>query len=265
MQVALAQIGKRCVAWKAEKSEGPFNCPECLGEVILRKGNIREHHFAHKPPFYCSYGAGETQIHYKCKREIYEALSAHPRCPACDIEKQLNGVRPDVYAILSSKKIAIEVQKTTIDLNDIAKKSAIYSKLGVYVLWLVPKESPKLIWHEGEEEWVCRPKVWEKYFHAMYYGRLYYWSGGLYINPYHFDKFQIYVEERQWYDENGDEQYAGGYYKDARALKLPIQYPGNHLNIIEDFLPRRRPKFDSKNWSIPSCNIWMDSMRAWWK
>jgi competence protein CoiA len=265
MQVALSETGVRCVAWITEKAEGPFSCPICLGEVILRKGKIREHHYAHKPPFNCSYGAGETQIHYRCKREVFEALSDHPRCSECEIEKQLDGVRPDVLATVSSNKIAIEVQKTNIDLDDIARKCITYNKLGIYVLWLVPKDAPKLTWHDGEEEWVCRPKEWEKYLHAMYYGRLYYWDKGLLVNPYHFNKFQIYVEAREWYDEYGDEQYAGGYYKYARALKRAIQHPHNQLNIIDDFSSRRRPQFDSKNWSIPSCNIWMDSLRAWWK
>ena len=119
--------------------------------------------------------------------------------------------------------------------------------------------------NDGEEKWVCRPKEWEKYFHAMYYGRLYYWQNGLLATPYHFNTFQIYVEEREWYDEYGDEQYAGGYYKDARALKSPIKCPRNQINIVNDFSPRRRDQFSSKNWSIPSCNIWMDSLKPWWK
>ena len=265
MQVAISQKGNKCIAWEAEKVDGPFVCPGCFGEVILKKGKIKEHHYAHKPPFNCIYGTGESQLHYRCKREIFEALSAHPRCSECEVEKRLEGVRPDVYAKIDSNEIAIEVQKTNIDLDDISKKSVIYSELGIYVLWLVPNDSPKLSWHDGEEEWVCRPKEWEKYFHAIYYGRLYYWQNGLLVAPYHFNTFKIYVEERERYDEYGDEQYAGGYYKDARALKAPIKCPRNQIDIVNDFSPRRRDKFSSKNWSIPSCNIWIDSMKAWWR
>ncbi len=129
MQVAISKDGIKSVAWKTEKNEGPFTCPGCTGEVILKKGKMKEHHYAHRPPYNCPYGAGETQIHYRCKREIYEALLAHPKCSDCDIEKQLSGVRPDVYAVISSARVAIEVQKTTINLNDIERRSPKFDTL----------------------------------------------------------------------------------------------------------------------------------------
>ena len=48
-------------AWDAEKDEAPFFCPECKAEVVLKKGQIRQHHFAHTPPFNCMYGEGESE------------------------------------------------------------------------------------------------------------------------------------------------------------------------------------------------------------
>ena len=133
MQTALNPSRGKCLAWETEKNEGPFNCPGCNGIVLLKKGKIREHHFAHKPPFDCLYGAGESQIHYKCKREIYEELLSHPKCSDCEIEKILDGVRPDVFAIISECKVAIEVQKSTIDIDTIGRKSTIYSNLEIHV------------------------------------------------------------------------------------------------------------------------------------
>jgi len=264
MQVALSETGVRCVAWKTEKVEGPFSCPGCFGEVILRKGKIREHHYAHKPPFDCIYGAGETQIHYRCKREIFEALSSNPKCSEYEIEKPLDRIRPDVYAVISSNKVAIEVQKTIIDINDIERKLSCYKRLGVYVLWLIPQDSPKLVWHDGEQEWVYRLKEWEKYLHAVYYGRVYYWNGGLSVSPYHFDKFQIWVNESEWYDQGGKYRQEGGYYRDAHTLKRSFRCPKSLINIVEDFFPRKRRRFDTKNWSVPECNIWLDSLSSWW-
>ena len=40
MQVAISRKGNKCVAWKAEKVEGPFICPGCFGEVVLKKGKM---------------------------------------------------------------------------------------------------------------------------------------------------------------------------------------------------------------------------------
>jgi len=50
VQAAISRNGVKSVAWKTEKSEGPFRCPGCAGEVILKKGKVKEHHYAHKPP-----------------------------------------------------------------------------------------------------------------------------------------------------------------------------------------------------------------------
>ncbi len=264
MQVALSEAGVRCVAWITEKAEGPFSCPGCSGEVILKKGKIKEHHYAHKPPFDCLYGAKESEIHYRCKREIFQALSSHPNCSECEIEKPLDGARPDVYAVISSNKVAIEAQKTSISINDIERRSSYYKWLGINVLWLIPHNSPKLIWRDGQEEWVHRLKSWEKYLHAIYYGRVYYWNGGLSVLPCHFGNFQIWVKESEWYDEDDEYRQEGGYYSNARTLKKPIMYPGGPLNIAEDFAPKARSRFDSKNWSVPECNIWFDSLSPWW-
>ena len=50
MQVAHDSADFKRLAWETEKSQGPFHCPECNGALILKKGRVREHHFAHEPP-----------------------------------------------------------------------------------------------------------------------------------------------------------------------------------------------------------------------
>ena len=47
---------QRIAAWDQEKSDGPFYCPVCVEETILKKGTMKVHHFAHKPPIRCEYG-----------------------------------------------------------------------------------------------------------------------------------------------------------------------------------------------------------------
>lgn len=265
MQVAVSKSNKRCIAWETEKDEGPFSCPECKKEVVLKKGRIREHYYSHKQPGNCSYGAGESQIHYRCKKEIYQAFSSHHGCSAFEIEKPLNGVRPDVFAVIASVKVAIEVQKSTISIDDIERKSLRYRSLGIYPLWIIPNGSPGLIWHQGQKERVYRIKEWEKYLHAMYYGRLYYWKGGLSVSLYHFDKFRVWVESKEWFDnEDGEYREEGGYHRDTRSLKRPLEFSKRMLNIAEDFSPVTRQKFNSKKWSIPECNIWFDLTPSWW-
>src|SRR5215469_18611756 len=44
------------LAWEVTKGDGPFTCPECKASVLLRKGEIKIHHFAHIPSTSCQYG-----------------------------------------------------------------------------------------------------------------------------------------------------------------------------------------------------------------
>jgi competence protein CoiA len=78
---------QRVAAWDQQKSDGPFSCPLCVGETILKKGTMKVHHFAHKPPITCEYGRGETERHRECKLTIYEGLRRHPRFQDGEIER----------------------------------------------------------------------------------------------------------------------------------------------------------------------------------
>jgi competence protein CoiA len=128
--------GHSVIARSESRSNAPFNCPECSNEVILRKGMIRIHHFAHKPPFTCSYGAGETDAHRRCKIAIYDALLQAPNVRKPGLERSLMTVRPDVRAYINDVPIAIEVQISALSLDSIIRRTIEYARQGVYLLWL---------------------------------------------------------------------------------------------------------------------------------
>ncbi len=264
MLVALNEQKLRCLAWLTEREEGPFSCPECFSDVIIKKGRIKEHHFAHKPPFTCQYGSGESQAHYRAKKELYNHLSSHPSCQKCEVERILKGVRPDVSFYISNTPVAIELQKSSIDIDQIIKKAKIYTKLGIYFIYLFPQKEPKLTLNAGEERYVCRPNQWEKFLHSLAFGRAYYWEGGLNITPIHFDDFQTWVEEKEWYDSYGDVQYGGGYWKPTKTMKTPRPSPGSSLNLVEDFKATTRNPYSVGKWEIPSCKLWLDKLKKWW-
>ena len=171
--------GKKVVAWQQEKSDGPFTCPCCAEETILKKGTIKVHHFAHKSPIVCEYGRGETEEHRLCKLAIYEGLRQHSRFRDVQIERGLGTVRPDVSCWMDQIPIAVEVQISTLTLDQIVYRTAQYAKKGIYVLWLP-------LYKEALEDRRYSPKVWERWVHAAYYGRVYYWTGGLEVALYHF-------------------------------------------------------------------------------
>lgn len=285
MLVANSESKKRLYAWLTEKSQGPFFCPACEVEVILKKGRVREHHFAHKPHVKCAYGIGETQKHYKVKREIFEALSTHPKCSKCELERPLAWVRPDISLYIDKNPIAIEVQKTTIDIDEIIKRSKRYSLLGIYLLWILPDGKPQNIKYlNNEDKFICRLKEWQKFLHAMYFGRLYFWTKEAIVCPIHLSKYKYYVEQGNWvdnfydsigdslegtywHDEHYDDAYYGGCWKESKSkmeIIPPPQIEHQSLQIAEHFKAITRNEWKAKNWIVPKSRIWMDYLQNWW-
>jgi competence protein CoiA len=266
MLVALNANNIRQPAFEAEKSEKPFSCPFCMENVILKKGKVREHHFAHEPNSNCEYGKGESQLHYRVKREIYLALKDHPNCQKCEIERVLKGVRPDISLVINSYYVAIEVQKSQISIEEINNRLTCYSNLGIYLLWVFPDGGPKPFFHEGEEEEICRIKNWEQHIQNLQNDRVYFWQSGAFVTPYHLGSFYTYKEESEWYGEYGELQTAGGDWEEKKSYKKPIEYPSSKLHIAEDFIPRiRRSSKKEKNKIPDNSKIWIDQKEEWWR
>src|SRR5271165_6708457 len=108
MLCAIRKInGETVVASGSDRSDGPFRCPACQSEVILRKGRLRIDHFSHRTTLACAYGEGETEIHRRCKAELYEALLRAPHVTDAKLERYLKDVRPDVSARIGGVPVAI--------------------------------------------------------------------------------------------------------------------------------------------------------------
>jgi len=255
MLIANNSEGERIVAWKAEKNDGIFFCPECMAPVILRKGRIRVHHFAHTASSSCKYAAGESEQHLRIKKTLYEILRKHPRCSRCEMERRLNGVRPDVSLYVEKTAIAIELQRSAISTEEIAERTQIYNDLNIAIIWVIPPPAPR-------NQSVCRPKSWQRFLHAMYWGRLYYWCSGAYVRPIHLSPYEYWIDEREWYD-GYEMQSAGGYGKTSKVKKVASLGPLMHL--AEDFGASKRSTFEMRDGDIPQCRLWIDTSPKWWE
>ncbi|EDX70713.1 Competence protein CoiA-like family [Coleofasciculus chthonoplastes PCC 7420] len=246
---------KKIIAKDASKQDVPFYCPKCSKEVCLRKGRIRIHHFAHKPPVTCGHGIGESEAHRQCKTEIYKSLLKHPKVQDCELEKNLGSVIPDIFAVIDGTPVALEVQISSLTIDEVIRRTEDYSKKKIYLLWLGLRNK-----EFNEEKY--SPKAWEKWLHAMYYGRVYYWVTGLKLQPIHFSDYHLYVKESTWY-EDGEERSAGGYYKYSKRYKTPIK--GKLVNITEHFQAMYRQIWKGGNIFIPECKLYIDRQNTWWK
>lgn len=238
----------KLLARNATKEEGPFYCPECNDETILHKGSVKVHHFAHKPPISCKYGAGESVEHAYCKEQIYNGLCKVDTL-YCEMERSLGEARPDifVYSRASKKSYAIEVQISNLSMSEIALRTMRYAALDIYVLWLTPVP-PTMFGNK-----IYSPTLWEKWLHAAYFGKVYYWVQDLRLQPVHFGKYYT------WVDGN---DYGGHYWKQSKRKKR--LYYGEETSILK-LRPAERQEWEGGDIFIPRCKLLSDHDRAWWK
>lgn len=245
MLTAVRQKDQRKIgAWEVEKRDGPFECHCCGSLLTLRRGGIKAPHFAHQPPVTCEYGTGESEEHRRCKLEIYEHLVAHPHVAKCEMERRLDKVRPDVSAYLNGVPVAIEVQISTLSLEKINARTAEYARLGIYLIWLP-------VYTQSLEKNLYRPRPWERWLHAAYFGRIYYWINALNVLPVHLRDYYV---NRQGRTRN---------YQTRSNLKIPIS--GQLVNLVDDFRAIRRDEFKAANAIfIPRSKLFIDAQPRWY-
>lgn len=179
------------LARDAERTDAPVACPGCSTELILRKGPIRIHHFAHKAPTSCRLGFGETQDHFQVKLAIFDGLRGQDNVTDLELEKRLAGSVADIYAVISGVPVAIEVQRSDLGIEGIAARTANYHRLGIAVIWVALSN--------GDLDFErYSPSAWERWCHAAYFGRVYYWSQGQALRPLHFAPFTLHVAYQSW-------------------------------------------------------------------
>lgn len=240
--------GETITAYFATKSHAPFVCADCNEEVILKAGRRSVNHFAHANPIACKFAEGESDTHRQCKMEIYEALLRAPNVRNAALERPLGLVRPDVSAYINGVPVAIEVQISSLSLETIQRRTIEYGRNGIYVLWLL-QWTPEL---EGKR---YAPRLWEKWIHAAYFGRVYYWTSGLSVVSYHFDANLKSVPKKSWYSENGKKMTGGGYSRRSKRYRKPVR--GRLFNLANDFLPRERDWWEGNGFVVPAAKFFI--------
>lgn len=255
MLTALSNNGSPCYAWDVDKSDGPFFCKACSKEVVLKKGKIRLHHFAHKPPVTCSYGLGETELHHRAKKSIFESIRQNKNCSFCELEYKVNNIIPDIYAIINNHKVAIEIQRSSMTVQDVFDRTLARSKNRLAVIWIIPSISQLKIFIDDYRE-VSRVPKWLECIHALAFGRIYVWTGeGETVTPVHFDNCKRYIPITD---------FGGGYYRILKDRKTVVFSPCRYLQLSTDFHMTYRKYFSTKNYSVPECRLWHDSLKTWW-
>lgn len=262
MLTAFSEKRKHCYAWDTEKSEAPFFCKACLQEVILKKGMVRAHHFAHKPPISCQYGSGESELHHKVKKSIFESLKSNQNCSYCELEQKIPDIIPDIFAIINGVNVDIEIQRSNITVNDIRNKIISRTKQNLSSIWIIPSILQLKIFKDDNKK-VANIPEWIKYLHTIYFGKIYVYSGqGSLVLPIHLSQFKRYIPENEFYNQEGEYIYAGGYSKPLKNRRIINPAPQGLIDIGSNFRSKFRDPFKAK---VPQCLIWHDSLEQWWR
>lgn len=240
--------GQTVTAYEQRKENGPFCCLECGDPVILKAGRNRINHFAHENPLARHYAEAESDEHRRCKMEIYEALLRAQGVRNVAMERALGEVRPDVSAYIKGVPVAIEVQISSLSVETIMRRTIDYHRRGIYVLWLL-QWTPKL------DAPRYAPKLWEKWIHAAYFGRVYYWTAGLDVVSYHFDPHHKTVPKKTWYSADGKQMTGGGYSRKSNRYRTAVR--GRTFNLATDFGPREREWWEGGGVKVPDAKIFL--------
>lgn len=261
---------KRIHASEAIKTDGPFYCPETHEELVVRKCIEKIDHFAYKSRLSPTANK-ESNLHFDCKTEICNALKEVFPDGKWEVErpilenkeKGLKKVIPDISGRFGTTKdpaVIVEVQASTLSIKTILTRTEEYTKRNANILWILPLE-------EDLGTKLFRPRLFERYLHSMYYGRVYYWQrgNGTLLQPVHYGTAEKYIELNTWYEEGGEERCEGDYYKSYKRLKKPIYE--SKIDILKDFEFHLRPPFeveDNEQKNVPECRIFKDKLQIWW-
>lgn len=126
------------IAPDVERSEGPFKCTFCHQDMIIRKGSVKVHHFAHIHNSTCPYASGETMEHEMAKLNLYSI--AKSRGIEAKMEDVLSEhVRADLTLMTYKGKIAIEFQKSGMTDEYANLRMEHYKETGIPVIWIMLK------------------------------------------------------------------------------------------------------------------------------
>ena len=221
MLTALSE-GTRVYAAGAEKG-GDYRCPGCAAPMILRKGEVRIHHFAHRPEIACDWGVGETEAHLAAKLSLYNAFKDRSlRAEAEWIVPHLGGDRrADVFIWeMGAGPVAIELQHSAIGLAEIAARTESYMAAGIAVIWLPFLDPAAMV--EAKSTGALRiarylPRPFERWIETFTRGPVWYWcplDNSLYRGR--FDSCLEWSESATWTDSQ-----AGVHVERGRWERVP--------------------------------------------
>ena len=260
MLVAL-ENGSRVEASVAKK--GPtFTCPKCAAVLVLKKGRVITHHFAHKPPTNCTWASGETAAHMKAKTAFCGALRQQGF--RAELEVEILSTEGDrradvvVWSKNGKDRIAFEIQHQPLSFDGIEQRTKAYIAAGVPVLWIgllgaIAFESAET---KGSNLVIQRysPRQWEKWAHAFAFDSIWYMDSDSKLWCGKFSAYMIDVPYKSWFNSDGSQNSAGGYTKRSKRWRVLTLSGPQQIGDLTIKLKNRSPG-EIDNFSLPEGKV----------
>lgn len=227
----VAQLNGQRVEASSAECGWTFACPNCAGQVILKRGRLVIPHFAHTARVSCAWARGETLAHLQAKSLLRETFDM--RGLDVDVEHvvpTLPGERRADVMLWSptGKQVAFELQHTSLDLDGIEQRTAAYMRAGIAVIWVAFLRSHVLdaaeprAGGEAGDLFVVRyaAKSWERWAHGFNRGGLWFFDPSrraFYRGR--LRSHEIRVPDAAWRDNDGHEHVSGGYTRFSRRWR----------------------------------------------
>ena len=129
-QYALDVNGNRVFIEKASTMNDYF-CEACNGKMIVKKGFVRLHHFAHAASAKCT-----DSWHYDDKSVWHRNWQNRFPEQCREVYKEYRGGKHRADVLLEKNKIVIEFQHSNLSAEEFKKRNAFYRGLGYRIVWL---------------------------------------------------------------------------------------------------------------------------------
>lgn len=112
-------------------------CPSCHEQVILRHGERRIAHFAHRHGSHCRLSEGETQEHLLGKMQLYQWATYRGYQPRLEVYLPAIAQRPDLLLQINGRLVALEFQCSPLSLKRLQERNTGYQRVGIHPWWLL--------------------------------------------------------------------------------------------------------------------------------
>ncbi|MEH7158253.1 competence protein CoiA [Neobacillus drentensis] len=146
MLTAITKMGNRiCLGLDYQKDtllnlrcKEEFFCPVCGESVLLKLGDQRIFHFAHKQGGVCrDFFENESIYHMEGKRQLYQWLLKQKIPSVLEYYDKEIQQRPDIMFQFNGRKYALEYQCSTISESIFIKRTNSYLQNGYIPIWIL--------------------------------------------------------------------------------------------------------------------------------